>query len=117
VTETETVDIAPDLTLSTLKDGALEERFQACLAEIFADINDPNKPADSLRYIDVRLVFRPDGDRDLARYAIDKCEAKLAKRTPRFSKIHAMNRGGSILVFEHDPHQTSFDTTQGEPVS
>lgn len=111
------VDISPELTLSTLKNGELEERFQVCIKEVFEDIDDPNKPAAALRYIDIQLVFRPDAERDLARYAILKCEAKPAKRKPRYSKIHATNRGSAILVFEHDPRQTTIDLHEGESVS
>ncbi len=48
------------ITLSSLKDGAVEERFQYELKKVLDNIADPNTETKKARKITIELTFSPD---------------------------------------------------------
>lgn len=65
------------LSLATLLDGAVVERFDQVLQEVISNINDPNTPATAKREIDLRVTFKPtDDDRFITKITVE-CVPKL----------------------------------------
>ena len=52
------------LTLANLGDGAALEKFNAELEKVFADIMDPNTEATEPRSITMKIIFKPDEERE-----------------------------------------------------
>ncbi len=51
------------VTLSTLKGGSIEAKFQELLRQILENIRDVNTPVKDKRELTIKLVFAPTGDR------------------------------------------------------
>lgn len=65
------------LTLETLAGGALAEQFEQELKKVLANIDDPNTDPKAARNIAIKITFKPDEDRDMAKLSIS-CTSSLA---------------------------------------
>lgn len=64
-------------TLSTLADGAVEERFEIELQKVFDNIIDPNTSHKAKRELIIKLTFETDENRQISNVVIDT-KANLA---------------------------------------
>jgi hypothetical protein len=69
------------LSLSGMKGGALEERFQRELQRLLLNIRDPNTSRDTQRSITIQLTFKPSDDRQFAAIST-RVTSKLAPDQP-----------------------------------
>ena len=65
------------ITLDNLGDGAMKELFQVELDRVLKDILDLNTEAKAVREVNIKVVFKPDEERDLGATGI-KVTSKLA---------------------------------------
>lgn len=101
------------LSLTGLKGGALEERFQRELARVLANIRDPNTSKEKKRSITVKLTFTPADDRQYAAITAE-VSSKLAADAPVTTFTLFTERDGELVATEpittevdDDPRQTS----------
>lgn len=101
-------------SLSTMKNGALEERFQRELARVLANIADPNTSREASRSISLHIVFKPAEDRQYAAVTA-RVVSKLAPDKPltTFTLFEEHGDGLTIAVEQvpragEDPRQTEF---------
>lgn len=97
--------------LSTIKGGALEERFQRELERVLANIADPNTSRETGRAITIQLVFKPADDRQYAAVTA-RVTSKLAPDRPltTFTLFEEQGDGLRIAVEQvpragEDPRQ------------
>lgn len=102
-------------TLSTLKGGALEERFQEGLKEVAMNIADPNTEARLKRKITLEITFSPNEGRDHAAIAI-AVKTKLQPYMEVNGELFFGYDGqtGELTAQEHDPDQRRLFTEPGE---
>lgn len=80
-----------NVTLSELKEGALEERWQQALKQVLVNVEDPNTSAEAVREIKITVKVKPTGDRSMV--MIDAVvAAKLATAIPV----------ATALILKHD---------------
>jgi hypothetical protein len=96
--------VSSNQTLSTLNEGALEERFQYELGRLLANILDPNTVAKARREIKVTLKFLPDERRAMANLDII-VETKLAPRAPLTTAVAIKQDKGAVVAFEMEQTQ------------
>lgn len=65
------------ISIETLRGGALMEAANHALAQVLLNISDPNTPAKAKRSVVIKIEFKPNEDRDLADIAAT-VEPKLA---------------------------------------
>lgn len=58
------------ITLESLANGGVVERFEQELAKVFANIGDPNTNAKATRKISLALTIKPDDKREVAEVTI-----------------------------------------------
>ncbi|AQT84314.1 hypothetical protein [Paenibacillus larvae] len=58
------------ITLESLANGGVVERFEQELAKVFANIGDPNTSAKAARKINLSLSIKPDEKREIAEVTI-----------------------------------------------
>lgn len=105
------------IKLSTLCEGAAEERFSEKLASVLANIEDPNTLAKTPRQIVVTVTFSPGPDRDVAAVGL-AVEAKLAPTVPVASTVFIGRRDGALLAIENNPKQLQlFNDAAPRPVA
>jgi len=95
-----------ELTLSTLGNGALEEKFQAELARVLANINDPNAN-DGKREIALKITIIPKGSRGEADMELAS-SCKLQADAPYASGAYLGRQGAQLKIWEHNPEQLRF---------
>lgn len=94
------------VTLGTVCEGAVEERFAEKLAVVLANIDDPNTLAKTAREIVIRLTFSPSDERDVAAIGLS-VEAKLAPNRPVGSTLFIGRKNGKLMAIEQNPKQAS----------
>jgi hypothetical protein len=105
------------VTLTTLKDGAAVELFEAALEEVLSNIEDPNIVAKANRVINIKVTFMCGEDRDISGVAIE-VDTKLAKRNAATTVVHIGRRLGALIAVEYDPRQRDiFDPERGEGIT
>jgi hypothetical protein len=103
--------------LSTLCEGAAEERFQEKLQEVIENIHDPNTPWKANREITIRVIFTPDQERGVAAVGLS-VEAKLAPMNPVPTTVFIGRRDGKLLALESNAKQQSlFNAEPARPVA
>ncbi len=95
------------ITLSTLKGGALEERFQRELTRVLSNIRDPNTAQASVRSVHIKLTFKPSEDRQFAGVTA-QVSSKLAPDKP-ITTFTLFDRDGDDLVVAVERIQTGRD--------
>ncbi|ASA26361.1 hypothetical protein B9T62_17045 [Paenibacillus donghaensis] len=58
------------ITLDSLADGGIVERFQQELDKVLANIGDPNTSAKAARKVNISLTIKPDEKREIAEVSI-----------------------------------------------
>ena len=105
------------VTLTTLKNGAALELFEAALSEVLENIEDPNIVAKAKRTIELKVSFAVGEDRDISGVAIE-VGTKLAKRNAAITVVHIGRRMGALIAVEYDPQQRDiFDPERGEGIT
>ena len=110
-------DVEDRVTLTSIKDGAALELFEAALEEVLRNIEDENFTAKATRSIALKFEFAVGEDRDIGAVAIG-VETKLAKRNPAVTVVHFGRRQGALIAVEYDPRQRDmFDPQRGDGVT
>jgi len=98
------------IDIATVSDGALVEASGLKLAEVLANIADPNTPASSKREITLTLTLTPDVDRTKISTAFT-CKAKLASFLPATGQIFmGKDEDGNLYALDRDPRQRNLFT-------
>lgn len=96
-----------EITLESIGNGALAEKFQDAMAQVVQNTCDPNTDATKKRKLKVELVFTPDKN-DRAKCSMEsKVEATLAPTKPLISTVlmGLDTDTGEIAAVEHAPVQ------------
>lgn len=90
------------LTLETLQEGALVERFNLALEQVLKNIANPNTKAREKRKITIEVTFDPGEDRDDINI-VTKVGTKLTQLRPVESRgyIEEDGSGGFIAIENH----------------
>lgn len=90
--------------IETLAAGAVPERFNDALAEVLANIDDPNTEPKAKRKIRLDIVFSPSEGRDSA--AIDvRVQTTLATVRPVGTVVHLTRREGRLVALQSNFRQ------------
>lgn len=95
------------VTIETIGDGFLKEKFRSVLVDVLADIKDLEKNPTEQRAICIKIVIASDEDRERMNYNID-CFPVLAKYPKYKGKMYPSEEQGTLEAFEHVP-QKMFD--------
>ena len=102
------------VSLETLKGGAVLERFHDALAQVVANVADPNTKADAARTITITVKFKPDDHRSMAAVGIEVA-TKLAPPAPLGTSVFLGVRNGEVVATEYNPNQPSmFDVEEDQ---
>ncbi len=93
-----------DASLATIRGGAAIERFDLALAEIAANIADPNTRPTDKRKIILEVTLQPSEDRESVATSF-KVVTKPAPLTPVVALIYIGNRNGKAVAVTYDPAQ------------
>ena len=106
------------INLSNLGDGAANELFERELDRVLKDILDPNTEATAQREINLKLLFKPDDERDLGATGI-KVSSKLAGSRVFVTKVaFGRDKSGHVEAREiFSGQQTLFDDDGKEKVT
>ena len=102
-----------DLTLSNLP-GA-EEQFQVELAKVLKNIEDESVKPDTVREVNIKIAFKPNGDNIITVVGVN---SKLAPQTPIGSSVHiGRGKGKSKMVVASFEQSALFGETDGDNVA
>lgn len=109
------------INLVELAGGALQEKAQQAIAEVVANMQDPNTPWKNKREVNIKLAFTQNEDRDNAtcEISVTKKEAPVKPVQTQFS-IGKDLRDGSVYMEEYGPQvkgQLSFDDLEQQEVA
>jgi hypothetical protein len=103
------------VTLDTIGQGALVELFDAELARVLENIQDPNTDAKTKRTISVKVTFAPNENRDVTDVNLT-CGSKLAGIKTVSTRLFVGKVKGQLVAVEHDPRQGAlFDAPRPAP--
>jgi len=97
-------ELSRPFTLSDLRDGAVEERFQLELEKVLANILDLNVTADKPRSITINVAFKPSVDRRSAAVSVTT-SSKLVSLDSTPTQIFVARDKGKPVASEYDPKQ------------
>ena len=105
------------ISLSNIGNGAANEQFERELDRVVKDILDPNTEAKATREINVKLIFKPDEDRDIGLTGM-KVTSKLAGSKECLTKVaFGRDRTGRVEAREiFSGQQTLFNDNGKEKV-
>lgn len=92
------------VTLATLCQGAVLERFQDALGEVLENIADPNTPAEMKRKIVLEVAIEPAEDRRVGNVSIN-IKKTLAGPKPVGARLWFARHQGQYVAVEDDPEQ------------
>lgn len=92
--------VSSNVTLSELKEGSVEEMYQAELARVLANIADPNTKPDAKREITLKFKFQPDERRSMTMVDVT-AESKLAAQIPVETVFTLKEDKGHHLAWEN----------------
>ncbi|MBU1699067.1 MAG: hypothetical protein KJ970_13320 [Candidatus Eisenbacteria bacterium] len=99
-----------EMSLVSLAAGAAGELFDYELANVLANIDDPNTKADAVRKITLEISIKPSKDREMAEILIS-CRPKLPVYQPATATIFMGRKAGKMLAFMRNPAQMdAFDS-------
>lgn len=105
----------PIKSLSELMDGGVEERFNAEMDKIWANVQDPNTDPKAKREITMKVVIKPNERRDSADFQV-QVTGKVAPPTPLSQTVLlSFNPDGSVTATERTeqvPGQLKIDGTE-----
>jgi len=98
------------LTLANFGNGAVNEVFDRELQRVLKDIMDPNTEATAQREVNLKIVIKPDEERDLGVVGV-KASSKLAGSRAFISKLaFGRDRSGRVEAREcFSGQKTLFD--------
>jgi len=92
------------VSLASLMGGMAVERFDDALAQVLANIVDPNTAPMAKREVVLKVEFKPDRGRGLGKVAV-QVQSKLAPpEKVETTVFFSMTRGGPVAT-EHNPNQ------------
>lgn len=89
------------VTLSSIGNGALVEKFQVELERIIRNIQDPNTTLDE-RTLEIKIKMKPNDDRSWARTKLE-VKSKLAPDMP--VETNHFFADDLPVAYEHTPHK------------
>jgi hypothetical protein len=95
-----------DASLATMRRGEVIQRFDIALAELAADILDPDKEAKAKRKITLTLTVTPNERRDTCIAEIE-VKTTLPPPKPESTLLYVAQRLGRAKLAEHDARQPS----------
>lgn len=105
------------VTLDTIGNAALVELFDAELARVLDNIQDPNTDAKTKRTITVKVSFSPNENRDIADVNLT-CGSKLAGIKTVATRLFVGRHRGKLIAVENNPQQsTLFDQAPQRPTA
>jgi hypothetical protein len=108
---------AAGVTLDTIGGGALVELFDAELARVLENIQDPNTDAKTKRTVTVKVTFSPNENRDIADVNLT-CGSKLAGIKTVSTRLFVGKSRGKLIAVENDPRQSKlFDQESPRPTA
>ena len=101
----------PQITLSSLASGAVDQLFALELKKVLENIVDPNTDIKTVRKITIEVLFSPYGDKSGATIGIICKPAKLGSIEPVVSHLSVYrNKTGKLSAREpNDDNQLIFD--------
>lgn len=107
-----------ELTLESIAAGAASELFDHALAEVLANIRDPNTDAEAKRTIKLEFVFNPHRSRNEAAVSVE-VSSKLAGVLPASGYLFVAREDGQLVAYTNDVQQENLpletvDKTTGE---
>lgn len=94
------------VSLANLGDGAASERFDIELRRVIENIMDTNTKATAKREITLKVVMKPDDDRDYSDVEIH-ITSKVAPIRPYPTTVYIGIHKGEPVAKEHNPKQTT----------
>lgn len=101
-------------TLASIADGAAEELFANALAQVLANIDDPNTDAKAARAITITVTMKPNEQRAQASVVV-KCATKLAGISPVGTVVLMGQHHGKLAMAEALGQEKLFPEAQGRP--
>ena len=102
------------VTLSGLAQGAVEELWQAALAQVLENIDDPNTAADTKRKIGLEFVVEPDESRKSAKITF-RSTVKVAGVRAVGTSVFIGKHEGRLAAVEAIPQEELFPRPAGKP--
>ena len=96
------------VSLETLGSGAAVELFADEMTKVLENILDPNTKATTTRSVTLKLIIKPDEDRQFANTALE-ASSKLAPARPVGVPIYIGKHAGQAVATERDNKQLRFD--------
>lgn len=101
--------------LDNLMGGAMQEKFRVALAEVLANVRDPNTQATAKRVITLTIIIAPNANRDTAQMEVS-VKTKTAPSVPAETTIYLdYNDDGLVTATEkldQIPGQINMDGTE-----
>lgn len=93
-----------------LMEGGMVERGNKALAQVIANIFDPNTEPNAVREVNIKLKFKPivDGRRDTVNCTIH-VTPKLAPPAPIGTNVLLGKKGTTVGAYENNPNQLRLD--------
>src|SRR5262249_36218232 len=95
------------VSLETMDDGAVIERFDYELARVLANIADINTKAEVERSVTLTVKIKPNEARDHTVVTYD-VKSKMAGIKPETTTFYLVERDGQTVAVEHNPKQERF---------
>lgn len=89
------------VSISTLANGAVEERFNRALANVLENIQDPNTDYNKKRAITVKVTFVPNEQRDLAQVDFEVKETLVSAKTVKTALMIGTDGTGQPVAAEY----------------
>lgn len=100
------------ITLATIANGSVEERFAVELDNVLRNIEDENTPAKGKRTITIQFVITPDEDRQIGEVQIG-ITTKLAGMRGLRRQWYFGRHAGAPIAVENHVEQDLFDSDPG----
>lgn len=104
--------MAGQISLSTVANGAIEERINIALQEIVNNIVDPNTDYKKKRKLSITMTFTPREDRDFTSVAFDVKPTLAPQKTVETGLLIDFDGNGEAVAAEYRkqaPGQTYID--------
>ncbi len=92
------------VSLETVKNGAVGERFDIALQSVLDNILDPNTEPDKTRSITLKFSIKPNKDRDFCAVSISS-DVKLAPISPLGAEFFIGKKNGKTVACERSIQQ------------
>jgi len=103
-----------EASLSKLSNGAIVERFDELLADVIANLCDPNTDPKAARQIVIKATFKGNAERSLSSVSID-CHTKLASANKLQTSLHIGLDPRTGLIEAIEPKQQELFPTPEMP--